>query len=454
MDDSLFGAGEFLPPRDGGNGADEPRSSSRDGASFRRMMLFAGRSSIDLAERIADDLGVSLGESTLKTFPNTETYVRFNESVRGSDVFLIQSCSRPCNDNLVELLIMINAARLASAKRITAVVPWFPYARQDKKSAPREPITARLMADMLETAGVDRVLTMDLHAGQVQGFFRVPVDHMTALPMFQQYFLDLGLPREEIVVISPDTGRVKLAKKFAEMLGGELAVLTKERPSHSQVQVTNVIGDVAGKTCVISDDMIDTAGTLVAGAQAIHEAGARCIYACATHPVFSEPALQRLEDSVLEQVVVCDTIPVDPTTRPDKVRVLSVAQDPRRDDPQRLHRRLGVGDLQGREPAFLGDGAGRSHEQREKAVMLEIETREIGGTSSGARRPPHGQDPGRAVRQRARGAAVRGRRPPPARDAERGRRTACGDRGQGARGRARRSTRSSRTSSCTRCATR
>ena len=161
---------------------------------------------------------------------------------------------------------MVNAARLASAKRITAVVPWFPYARQDKKSAPREPITARLVADMLETAGVDRVLTMDLHAGQVQGFFRVPVDHMTALPMFQQYFLDLGLPREDIVVISPDTGRVKLAKKFAEMLGGELAVLTKERPAHSRPQVTNVIGDVAGKICVISDDMIDTAGTLVAGA--------------------------------------------------------------------------------------------------------------------------------------------------------------------------------------------
>ena len=197
--DPLFGASEFLPARSNGD-EDAPRSSSRDGTSFRRMMLFAGRSSIDLAERIADELGVALGESTLKTFPNTETYVRLNESVRGSDVFLIQSCSRPCNDNLVELLIMINAARLASAKRITAVVPWFPYARQDKKSAPREPITARLMADMLETAGVDRVLTMDLHAGQVQGFFRVPVDHMTALPMFQQYFLDLGLPRDEIVV--------------------------------------------------------------------------------------------------------------------------------------------------------------------------------------------------------------------------------------------------------------
>jgi ribose-phosphate pyrophosphokinase len=323
--DPLFGAGEFLPERD--NGADDaPRSSSRDGTSFRRMMLFAGRSSLDLAERIADELGVALGESTLKTFPNTETYVRLNESVRGSDVFLIQSGSRPANDHFVELLIMINAARLASAKRITAVVPWFPYARQDKKSAPREPITARLMADMLETAGVDRVLTMDLHAGQVQGFFRVPVDHMTALPMFQQYFLDLGLPQDEIVVISPDTGRVKLAKKFAEMLGGELAVLTKERPAHSRAQVTNVIGDVKGKTCVISDDMIDTAGTLVAGAEAIHQAGARCIYACATHPVFSEPALQRLQDSVLEQVVVCDTIPVDPTTKPDKVRVLSVAR--------------------------------------------------------------------------------------------------------------------------------
>jgi ribose-phosphate pyrophosphokinase len=322
--DPLFGAGEFLPERN--NGADDgPRSSSRDGTSFRRMMLFAGRSSLDLAERIADELDVELGESTLKTFPNTETYVRLNESVRGSDVFLIQSGSRPANDHLVELLIMINAARLASAKRITAVVPWFPYARQDKKSAPREPITARLMADMLETAGVDRVLTMDLHAGQVQGFFRVPVDHMTALPMFQQYFLDLGLPKDEIVVISPDTGRVKLAKKFAEMLGGELALITKERPEHQEAEATNVIGRVRGKVCILLDDMIDTAGTLCAGGQALLDHGATRVFACATHPVFSGRALERLESSVFEKVVVTDTIPIDPTTRPANVQVLSVA---------------------------------------------------------------------------------------------------------------------------------
>jgi ribose-phosphate pyrophosphokinase len=292
----------------------------------KRLMVFSGRSHPALARSMAEKLGVELGDVDLKTFANDETYCRYLESIRGADVFIVQTGVGEVDRNLMELVFMIQAAKLASAKRITAVVPLFPYARQDRKAKPREPISARLVADMIQLAGADRVLTMDLHAGQIQGFFEVPVDHMTALPMFQQYFLDLGLPRDEIVVISPDTGRVKLAKKFAEMLGGELAVLTKERPAHSHVQVTNVIGDVAGKTCVISDDMIDTAGTLVAGAQAIHDAGARCIYACATHPVFSEPALQRLEDSVLEQVVVCDTIPVDPTTRPDKVRVLSVAR--------------------------------------------------------------------------------------------------------------------------------
>jgi ribose-phosphate pyrophosphokinase len=298
----------------------------------KRLMLFAGRSSTALTDAIAGRLGVEPGPVELQTYASGEMYCRYEESVRGADVFAVQSLastrdgSLTLNDALMELVLMVDAAVGASAHRVIAVIPWFGYSRQDMKSRLREPISARAVARMLESVGVDRVLTVDLHTGQAQGFFRVPVDHMTALPMFQQYFLDLGLPREDVVVISPDTGRVKLAKRFAEMLGGELAVLTKERPAHSRAQVTNVIGDVENKICVISDDMIDTAGTLVAGAQAIHEAGARCIYACATHPVFSEPALQRLEDSVLEQVVVCDTIPVDPTTRPDKVRVLSVAR--------------------------------------------------------------------------------------------------------------------------------
>jgi len=301
----------------------QPTVQERDGR--RMMMVFAGRSHEELASRIAARLGIELGRRTVKTFPNGETYMRFDESVRGADVFLIQSCADPVDRNLMELLIMVNAAKLASAKRIIAVMPWYPYSRQDKKSSPREPITARLVADLLEAAGVDRVLTMDLHAGQVQGFFRFPVDHMTALPQFAQHFRDRGLSHEQLVVVSADAGRVKLAKKFAEMLGADLAIINKERPDHSEAAVTSIIGDVRGRVAIISDDIIDTAGTLCAGAQAIARAGATRVLACATHPVFSGPALERIEASVLEEVVVCDTIPVNPVEAPPKVRVLSVA---------------------------------------------------------------------------------------------------------------------------------
>ena len=220
--------------------ADAPRpeevavASYHDREPIRRMMVFSGRSNPDLARVIASNLGLTLGDVELKTFPNGELYVRFGESIRGADVFLVQSCSTPVNRNLMELLLMVNAAKLASAKRITAVMPWYPYSRADKKSAPREPISARLVADLLQSSGVDRVLTMDLHAGQVQGFFNIPVDHMTALPMFAQYFRDQGLPQDRLVVVSPDAGRVKLAKKFAEMLGADLAFINKERPAHGE----------------------------------------------------------------------------------------------------------------------------------------------------------------------------------------------------------------------------
>jgi len=302
---------------------DEPRTF-HDRPTSRRLMLFSGRSNEDLARRIADRLGLQLGSVTRKTFSNGELYVRYDESIRGSDVFLIQSGSAPVNRNLMELLIMVNAAQLASAKRITVVMPWYPYSRQDKKSAPREPISARLVADLIETAGADRLLTMDLHAGQVQGFFKIPVDHMTALPQFAQYFRDLGLSVDPLVVVSADAGRAKLAKKFAEMLDANLAILNKERPAHNEAHVTSIIGDVDGCVAIILDDLIDTAGTLCAGAQAIVDAGAKRVFACATHPVFSGPALQRIEDSVLERVVVCDTIPVDPVETPAKVTVLSV----------------------------------------------------------------------------------------------------------------------------------
>jgi ribose-phosphate pyrophosphokinase len=295
-------------------------------APHKRLMLFSGRSNPALGEAIAERIGIELGQVLLKTFTNGEVYVRYEESIRGADLFIVQSCSSPTNDSLMELMIMAQAARLASAKRVTAVMPWYPYGRQDKKSMPREPITAKLVADMLEAAGVDRTLTMDLHAGQLQGFSNNPVDHMTAVPMLAEYFSDLlDVTPEEIVVVSADAGRVKLAKKFSEMLGAGLALITKERPAQQEAEVTNVIGKVRGKVCILLDDMIDTAGTLCAGGVSLMNHGATRVFACATHPVFSGPALERLEASVFEKVVVTDTIPINPLHRPEKVQVLSVA---------------------------------------------------------------------------------------------------------------------------------
>ena len=307
--------------------SDSVHASWMERTPHKRLMLFSGRSNPELGAKIAEHLGIELGQATLKTFTNGEVYVRYEESIRGADMFIVQSCSSPTNDSLMELLIMINAARLASAKRITAVMPWYPYSRQDKKSAPREPISARLVADLIETAGADRVLTMDLHAGQVQGFFKIPVDHMTSVPLLADHFkLVVGdVSPDDIVVVSGDAGRAKLAKKFSEMLGSGFALITKERPEQQMAEVTNVIGRVRDKVCVVIDDIIDTAGTLCAGGQALIEHGATEVYACATHAVFSGPALENLEASVFKQVVVTDTIPTNAVDRPDKVRVLSVA---------------------------------------------------------------------------------------------------------------------------------
>jgi ribose-phosphate pyrophosphokinase len=298
--------------------------SSFEHPSSKRLMVFSGRSNVDLAERICDRLGVNLGSTILKTFPNGEIYARFEESVRGADVFLVQSCVNPVNRNLMELMIMADAAMLGSAKRVTAVIPWYPYARQDKKSAPREPITARLVATLLRASGIDRVLTMDLHAGQVQGFFDGPVDHMTALPMFARHFRDMGLSGEGTVVVSADAGRAKLATRFAEMLDAEVAIIAKLRPEHGKARVAAIIGEVEGKKAIISDDIIDTAGTLCAGAQAVHDAGATEVYACATHAILSDPALDRIRDSVLHEVVVCDTVPIDARAPESRIRVLPV----------------------------------------------------------------------------------------------------------------------------------
>ena len=292
----------------------------------KRLMLFSGRSNPELAERIADKLGVTLGEVELKTFANGETYVRYDDSIRGSDAFIIQSGNPPVNDHLVELLIMIQAAKLASAKRITAVVPWYPYSRQDKKSRPREPITARLVADFLEAAGVDRVLTMDLHAGQIQGFFNVPVDHMTALPLFATFYRDKGLYGDKVVAVSPDPGRAKMARRFGQMLEADLAIMNKVRPEHDTAEVTEVIGSVEGKVAILSDDMIVTGGTLIAGADALKQAGATEVYACATHGLFPGNSFDKIAASSLAEVTVTDTVPIDKLNQPDKIDVISVSK--------------------------------------------------------------------------------------------------------------------------------
>jgi ribose-phosphate pyrophosphokinase len=298
----------------------------------KRLMLFSGRANPTLARAIGDRLGVGLGPVTLKTFSNDEVYCRFEESIRGADVFLVQPmCGNPAmginaNDALLELLVMIDAAVGASAHRVIAVTPWYGYSRQDKKSAPREPISARLVARMLESAGVDRVLTMDLHAGQLQGFFQVPVDHMTALMMLAQHFIDLpGVGGHgDLVVVAPDAGRVKLNKQFADRIGADLAILDKERPRQQVAEIGHVIGDVRGKTAILVDDIIDTAGTLRAAAEAVQRAGARSICAAATHAVFSGNAFENLAAAPLEQIVVTDTIPLRPGA-PDNVRVISCA---------------------------------------------------------------------------------------------------------------------------------
>jgi ribose-phosphate pyrophosphokinase len=295
----------------------------------KRLMLFSGRANPKLAADIAEKLGVELGPVISKTFSNGEVYCRYEESIRGADVFIVQpTCGNAqtgvtANDSLMELLFMIDAAVGASAHRVIAVTPWFGYSRQDKKSAPREPISARMVARMLEAAGADRVLTMDLHAGQIQGFFQKPVDHMTALFMLTQHFQDLGLP--DLVVVAPDAGRVKLNKKFASKIGAELAILDKERPAQQVAEIGYVIGDVRGKTAVIVDDMIDTAGTLCAAAKTVKEAGAEKVYAAATHAVFSGAAFENLRNSELQEIVVTDTIPIQ-AGLPDNVRVLPCAE--------------------------------------------------------------------------------------------------------------------------------
>jgi ribose-phosphate pyrophosphokinase len=291
----------------------------------KRLMVFSGRSHSDLAQRIAEQLGVELGEVELSTFANGETYCRFDESIRGSDVFLVQTGCEPVDRNVMELLFMVQAAKLASAKRITAVIPLFPYARQDRKAKPREPISARLVADMLQLAGADRVLTMDLHAGQIQGFFTIPVDHMTAVPLFARHFRDLGLTGDGVVSVSPDAGRAKQAVRFAEMLDADFALMHKTRPAHDVVEVAEVTGRVRGKTAILGDDVIMTGGTLLANAHALKDHGVEDVWVFATHGLFCAGALEKFADAPIKGIVVTDTVPIDPIAKPDNMTVLPVA---------------------------------------------------------------------------------------------------------------------------------
>lgn len=288
-----------------------------------RLKLFSGNANIDLAREICAFLSVPMGAAVVKRFSDGEINVDIGENVRGADVFIVQPTCPPVNDHLVELLILMDALKRSSAKRVTAVIPYYGYARQDRKVLPRAPITAKLVADLLTAAGVSRVLTMDLHAGQIQGFFNIPVDHLYAAPVMLEYIKSNW--GNDIVFVSPDAGGVERARAFAKRLNSTLAIIDKRRPGPNESQVMNIIGDVDGRTAVLLDDMVDTGGTMVQGAQALLASGAARVFACATHPVLSGSAIQRLENSPIGEFVVTNTIPLGEKAACRKIRVLSVA---------------------------------------------------------------------------------------------------------------------------------
>lgn len=294
----------------------------------KRLHLVSGRANPALADAIADELGVRLGEPNIGSFANGELHCRFGESVRGTDVFIVQShCAfegRSVNDAIMEHLIMVDAAKRASAKRVTVVCPFYGYARQDRKSEGREPITAKLLANMFRVAGASRMVSVDLHSGQIQGFFDGPWDHLTAQPVLVERLRALG---DDLVVVSPDAGRVKVSERYANALGADLAIVHKRRVKghKNQVEAKEVVGEVAGRICVLIDDMIDTGGTIVAAAEQLAERGAKSVCAATTHPVLSDPATDRIKNSVIERVVVTDTLPLPPEKQIDKFEVVSVA---------------------------------------------------------------------------------------------------------------------------------
>ena len=290
--------------------------------SLKDLKIFTGNANPVLAQEIADYLGIELGQSSVKTFSDGEINVTIDESVRGCDVFIIQPTCMPVNNSIMELLIMIDAMRRASARRVTAVIPYYGYARQDRKSRGREPITAKLVANLIVKAGARRVLAMDLHAGQIQGFFDIPVDHLVGVPILADYYLKKNL--EDVVVVSPDMGGVTRARNLAERIGAPLAIIDKRWPMPNVSEVMNIIGDIKDKNVIMTDDIIDTAGTITNGAQALMDRGAKAVYACCTHPVLSGPAIERLEASPIKELVATNTIPMDGKVC-SKLQVLSVA---------------------------------------------------------------------------------------------------------------------------------
>ena len=289
-----------------------------------KLRIFTGNANPDLAREIAAYLGTTVGDSVVNRFNNGEIQVMINESVRGKDIFIVQpTCGPIVNDNVMELLIMADAFKRASANHITAVIPYYGYARQDRRARGREPITAKLMADLLETAGITRVVTIDLHAAQIQGFFNIPFDHMPGGPLLAEYIKEKNL--ENMVVVSPDLGGVSRARGFAEILNAPMAIIDKRRPEPGVAEVMNLIGNVEGKNCILVDDMVDTAGSLTEGARALKKFGANEIYACCTHPILTDPALSRIAQSDITELVVTNTIPLAPAKKHPKIKVLSIA---------------------------------------------------------------------------------------------------------------------------------
>lgn len=295
-------------------------------AHGKNIKVFSANANLKLAKDIANIIGVPLGNATVTTFSDGEIGVNINETVRGSDVFVVQSTSYPVNEHLMELLIMIDAFKRASAGRVTAVIPYYGYARQDRKAKARDPITAKLVADLIATAGADRVLTMDLHAPQIQGFFNIPVDHLLGVPILAPYYLEKFKDnKDDLVVVSPDLGSVTRARNFADRLDVPLAIIDKRRPKANVCEVMNIIGDIKDKRIILVDDLIDTAGTICNGSKALKERGAKEVYACATHGVLSGPAIERIQNSPIDELVVLDTIVLSPEQKIEKIKTLSVA---------------------------------------------------------------------------------------------------------------------------------